>query len=180
MLKKPASSGRAPAHHGGSYRTILAIGLFQFLLLCGMSVCFQMLAMHGVDHNGGHDLLRMGPADPPAGGGTRGAPTAEGGEKTAHGGQTAGAGTTAARGERPVVAYAVTITGCGESKHYSRADANNLITQGAVVLRHSIKLAHERSRYGFEMYAFIHPSARECSASLSKVGYKTLIRNTPL
>ncbi|EJK71475.1 hypothetical protein THAOC_07077, partial [Thalassiosira oceanica] len=134
--------------------------------------------MHGVDHNGGHDLMRMGPADPPSGG-TRGvAPTAEGGERTAPGEQTADAGASD-RDERPVVAYAVTITGCGESKHYSKADASNLITQGAVVLRHSIKLAHESSRYGFEMYAFVHPSARECSASLNKVGYKSLIRNTP-
>ena len=176
MLKRPTSSGTAQARRGGcppgGHRTVLAVGLVQFLLLCAMSVCLQMLAMHGVDHSG-HDLLRMGPADPPAGGGTRLTAAAE----AADGGQTADAG--AAADQRPVVAYAVTITGCGDSKRYSKADAANLITQGAVVLRHSVKLAHESSRYGFEMYAFVHPSARECASSLSKVGYRPLLRNTP-
>mmetsp|Transcript_24006 Transcript_24006/g.49054 ORF Transcript_24006/g.49054 Transcript_24006/m.49054 type:complete len:351 (+) Transcript_24006:72-1124(+) len=54
-----------------------------------------------------------------------------------------------------------------------------LITQGAAVLRHSIYMAHRKSKYDFQMYALVHPSAKECSHVMSKLGYTVLIRNTP-
>lgn len=81
--------------------------------------------------------------------------------------------------KHPVIAYVVTLTGCGNDKRYTRSAAMGLITQGAAVLRHSIELAHSNSRYDFQMYALIHPSAKECSSTISKLGYTTLIRNTP-
>jgi hypothetical protein len=83
---------------------------------------------------------------------------------------------------RPVIAYVVTITGCGDNdKRYTREQAMGLITQGAAVLRHSIFLAHtaEKSKYDYQMYALIHPSAKSCSSVVSKLGYTTLIRNIP-
>ncbi|KAL7436041.1 hypothetical protein ACHAXM_004965 [Skeletonema potamos] len=93
--------------------------------------------------------------------------------------------------ERPIIAYAVTITGCSE-RHSSTKDAASLITQGAAILKHSIHLAHHhsnnnatsssngRSKYDYQMYAIIHPTATTCSVTpLKKLGYQILIRNTP-
>ena len=89
-----------------------------------------------------------------------------------------------------VIAYAITITGCGE-KGYSFKDATSLITQGAAILKHSIHLAHNhhttnnnnkksKYEYQYQMYAIIHPTATSCSvAPMKKLGYKVLIRNTP-
>lgn len=80
----------------------------------------------------------------------------------------------------PIIAYTVTLTGCGKNdKRYSAADAMGLIDQGAAVLSHSIHLAHENSSYGYQMYALVHPLAKECSVNLHKLGYTVLIRNTP-
>ncbi len=77
------------------------------------------------------------------------------------------------------IAYTVTITGCSE-KFSSAAEATSLITQGAAVLQHSIRLAHTTSKYDYQMYAFVHPGATECSVvPLKKLGYQVLIRNTP-
>ena len=87
--------------------------------------------------------------------------------------------TTVKRQHRPVIAYVVTLTGCGNDKRYTRSAAMGLIIQGAAVLRHSIELAHSNSRYDYQMYALVHPSAKECSSTISKLGYTTLIRNTP-
>jgi hypothetical protein len=91
--------------------------------------------------------------------------------------------TTTRAQHRPVIAYVVTITGCGNNdKRYTREQAMGLITQGAAVLRHSIFLAHNTtsSRYDFQMYALIHPLAKSCAAVVfSKLGYTTLVRNIP-
>jgi hypothetical protein len=54
-----------------------------------------------------------------------------------------------------------------------------LIHQGAAVLSHSIHLAHVNSKYGYQMYALVHPLAKDCSIHLPKLGYTVLIRNTP-
>ena len=89
--------------------------------------------------------------------------------------------TTATR-PKPVIAYTVTLTGCGKNdKRYSTADAMGLIHQGAAVLAHSIQLAHaaNNSKYDYQMYALVHPSAKECSIHLPQLGYTVLIRNTP-
>ena len=81
---------------------------------------------------------------------------------------------------RPIIAYTVTLTGCGKNdKRYSTADAMGLINQGAAVLAHSIQLAHKTSKYDYQMYALVHPLAKECSVTLPKLGYTVLIRNTP-
>jgi hypothetical protein len=81
---------------------------------------------------------------------------------------------------KPIIAYTVTLTGCGKNdKRYSAADAMGLINQGAAVLSHSIHIAHQNSSYGYQMYALVHPTAKECSVHLPKLGYTVLVRNTP-
>jgi hypothetical protein len=83
--------------------------------------------------------------------------------------------------KHPIIAYAVTITGCSE-KRSSTKDAASLITQGAAVLKHSIHLAHHNSssKYGYQMYAIVHPTAESCAViPLKQLGYTVLIRNTP-
>lgn len=97
---------------------------------------------------------------------------------------------TTERKKKPTIAYLVTITGCGE-KRTGPELAANLITQGAAVLKHSIHLAHNNnnnnssssdnsSKYDYQMYAIIHPTAKSCAITpMKKLGYKVLLRNTP-
>ena len=82
--------------------------------------------------------------------------------------------------DKPTIAYTVTLTGCGKNdKRYSAADAMGLINQGAAVLAHSVHLAHVDSKYNYQMYALVHPMAKECSLNLPNLGYTVLVRNTP-
>ena len=74
-----------------------------------------------------------------------------------------------------VVAYAVSITGCGDDP----------LLDGAAVLKRSIELAsyhgqtgNNRRRYGSKMYAIVHPSAESCGRELESVGYEVLVRDT--
>ncbi|KAL7451510.1 hypothetical protein ACHAWC_003339, partial [Mediolabrus comicus] len=86
---------------------------------------------------------------------------------------------TTEKTKKPTIAYLVTITGCGE-KRTGPELAANLITQGAAVLKHSIHLAHNSSKYDYQMYAIIHPTAKSCAITpMKKLGYKVLLRNTP-
>ncbi len=95
---------------------------------------------------------------------------------------------TTKKTKKPTIAYLVTITGCGE-KRTGPELAANLITQGAAVLKHSIHLAHNNnnsnssdssSKYDYQMYAIIHPTAKSCAITpMKKLGYKVLLRNTP-
>ena len=135
------------------FRNILTLCAVQVLLLSIISLILQFVAIHRIDSvdNFLPTSLQVfsGPPQHPA--------------------------------PRPVIAYTVTLTGCGggQDARYSRNEAMGLITQGAAVLRHSIYLAHESSKYDFRMYALVHPSAKECSEVMSKLGYTVLIRNTP-
>ena len=77
-----------------------------------------------------------------------------------------------------VVGYAVSLTGCPGPGGDSLAD-------GAAVLRHSIHLssaAHppSGSRYGYRMYAIVHPDAKDCMAEVERAGYEVLIRDVPV
>lgn len=74
-----------------------------------------------------------------------------------------------------VVGYAVSITGCGSDP----------ITEGAAVLKHSIHLASVQNqqgsgRYGYQMYAIVHPEAESCAMPLRDLGYKILKCETPV
>jgi hypothetical protein len=76
----------------------------------------------------------------------------------------------------PTIAFVVTITGCGDGSYPS--------FDGAAVLGHSI---HQNSirgpnggRYDYQLYAFHHPDAAECSAPLSQLGYIVQERDTPV
>ena len=78
------------------------------------------------------------------------------------------------------VAYAISLTGCGDDS----------LTDGGAVLKHSIHLSsalnvnangNSRSnRYGYKMYAIVHPNAIKCSAQLKDIGYEILIRDIPI
>lgn len=72
------------------------------------------------------------------------------------------------------VAYAVTVTGFDDWK------MSQVMLDRAAVLHHSIKLAMRKShRYGYDMYAFVHPDAIGCAANLTRLGYTVQIRETP-
>jgi hypothetical protein len=73
-----------------------------------------------------------------------------------------------------VIAYAVSITGCGHDP----------ITEGAAVLYHSIHRSSIHGslngKYDYMMYAIYHPSAKECAMSLRDLNYTLLERDTPI
>ena len=78
---------------------------------------------------------------------------------------------------RATVGYVVTITGCGSDP----------LVDGAAVLAHSIRLSSASnpssgSRYGYEMYALVHPDAVTCAPldDLRKLGYEVLVRGDPV
>lgn len=145
-----------------SYRPIFLLCIAQGILLCILSISFQFIAMHRIDANNDNDLLAS----------IRGND-----ESNANSASTSNNNKPKAK---PVIAYVVTLTGCGNTKRYTKAAAMGLITQGAAVLHHSIQLAHSQShKYDYKMYALIHPIAKECASAISKLGYTALIRNTP-
>ena len=131
------------------YYTIAILCLLKLFILCVVSLFYQVITVHSIDEHSTHHLFLPPPNN------------------------------NNERSTKEVIAYCVTLTGCGNSKRYTKQDAMNLVTQGAAVLRHSVELAHAKSKYDFQMYALIHPSAKECASTIKKVGYTTLIRNTP-
>jgi len=70
------------------------------------------------------------------------------------------------------VAYAVSITGCG----------NQPIVDAAAVLQHTIHRASVRGslggKYDYAMYAIYHPNATHCATALEQIGYNLLERDT--
>jgi len=77
---------------------------------------------------------------------------------------------------RATVAYAVSLTGCPR---------DDPLTDGGAVLKHSIHLQSASnpgsgSRYGYRMYAIVHPAAMECASQLEEVGYELLVRDVPV
>ena len=139
------------------YRTIFLLCILKLFVFCIISIFYQFIAIHRIDE---HSTNYLSPYNINS--------------KTDNNVVTSQSST-----QSHVIAYVVTLTGCGDNKRYKKEDAMNLITQGAAVLQHSIHLAHANSKYDYQMYALIHPSANECSSSVSKLGYTTLIRNTP-
>jgi hypothetical protein len=72
-----------------------------------------------------------------------------------------------------IVGYAISVTGCGSDP----------ITEGAAVLKHSIHESSSQagvSKYDYQMYAIVHPDGQECAAQLKDLGYKVLVRETPV
>lgn len=81
---------------------------------------------------------------------------------------------------RAVIAYAISITDCSVQQ-----DESKFILQGAAVLKHSIHLSSwenptSDSRYGYKMFAFVHPDGAPCADDLTKLGYEVQIRQTPI
>ena len=77
---------------------------------------------------------------------------------------------------RATVAYAVSLTGCPK---------DDPLTDGGAVLKHSIHLRSASnpasgSRYGYRMYAIVHPAAMACASQLEDVGYELLVRDVPV
>mmetsp|Transcript_8689 Transcript_8689/g.12825 ORF Transcript_8689/g.12825 Transcript_8689/m.12825 type:complete len:481 (+) Transcript_8689:110-1552(+) len=83
---------------------------------------------------------------------------------------------------KAIVAYMISLTHCKSIKF----SENTHLTDGAVVLKHSIHLnsienyAESKSLYGYKMYAIVHPIAESCSKVLKDAGYEILIRETPI
>ena len=71
-----------------------------------------------------------------------------------------------------MVAYAVSLTGCGSDP----------LTEGAAVLKHSIHRSSIKGqlggRYNYKMYAIYHPKAVACAKTLEALGYELLERDT--
>ncbi|EED92678.1 predicted protein [Thalassiosira pseudonana CCMP1335] len=144
-----------------NFRTIFTLCMAQALLLSIISLTFQLIVVHQMEFNPGSDgMMNLG---------------------TSANGGVSGAVVDGISDTRLTIAYTVTLTGCGGDKRYSTQDAMGLITQGAAVLRHSIAMAHspQQSKYNYQMYAIVHPVAKECSRVMEKLGYTVLIRNTP-
>lgn len=77
------------------------------------------------------------------------------------------------REQKPMIAYAVSITDCKTKGRHS-------IIDGAAVLHQSIRLASRNSKYGYHMIAFLHPDADGCGPILKNLGYEVQIHETPV
>ena len=84
-------------------------------------------------------------------------------------------------GAADVIAYAVSITGCGSDP----------LSEGAAILKHSIHQVSSQGktdsdpsqrigRYDYRMYAIVHPNAVSCGMTLKELGYTILKRDTPV
>jgi hypothetical protein len=67
------------------------------------------------------------------------------------------------------IGVASTVTGCGDDP----------FIDGAAVLKYSLDM-HSTARYDYRMYILYHPSAAECVAPLSSMGFTLLERPTPV
>jgi hypothetical protein len=76
------------------------------------------------------------------------------------------------------VAYAISVTGCG--------DGSKPLVDGAAVLKHSthlssIEIPQSTSKYFYKMYAIIHTEALPCTEKqLASHGYTILVRKEPV
>lgn len=77
--------------------------------------------------------------------------------------------------QKKTIGYAATITQCG-----SDGDVVFHIAEGAAVLAHSIKMAHEKSPYDYQIYAIYHPQAEGCAHLLQALNYTLVPRDTPV
>jgi len=78
-------------------------------------------------------------------------------------------------GKGETIGYAISLTGCGDES----------LTDGGAVLKHSIHLSSSankssKSKYGYKMYAIVHPDAVKCSTQLEQIGYEILVRDVPV
>eukprot|EP00579_Thalassiosira_antarctica_P014247 CAMPEP_0201934416 /NCGR_PEP_ID=MMETSP0903-20130614/33588_1 /ASSEMBLY_ACC=CAM_ASM_000552 /TAXON_ID=420261 /ORGANISM="Thalassiosira antarctica, Strain CCMP982" /LENGTH=88 /DNA_ID=CAMNT_0048474627 /DNA_START=26 /DNA_END=289 /DNA_ORIENTATION=+ len=81
-----------------SSRTIFILCLIQVFLLCFISISFQLTAIHRIDESHKSNLLT-----------------------TSHQhNNNVPSSSSSNIGIRPVIAYVVTLTGCGNDKRYSR------------------------------------------------------------
>lgn len=70
----------------------------------------------------------------------------------------------------PVIAFAVSVTGCGEDP----------FSEGAAVLKYSIHKQMAAGKYDYKMFAIYHPDAKECVQPLADLGYELVERETPV
>jgi len=80
-------------------------------------------------------------------------------------------------GTNKVIAYAISVTECS-------ATASSYLDGAAVIAyaidRHSIRNPKSGSKYDYKLFGFLHADARNCSDSLSSLGYEVQIRPTPI
>jgi hypothetical protein len=77
--------------------------------------------------------------------------------------------------KRVTIAYAISLVKCGD--HQSTAAG---LTDAAIVMRHSIHLSHQTSKYDYKMYAIVHRNAEACSHLLQDVGFEISIVDPPV
>ena len=78
---------------------------------------------------------------------------------------------------KTTVAYAVTITKLRSGKNMP----NTTLFDRAAVLHRSIQNAMgQSSRYDYHLYAFVHPDAIEVQPRMEQLGYRVLVRETPV
>jgi hypothetical protein len=82
------------------------------------------------------------------------------------------------------IAYAITITSCPFNSTTAATDTvvtdEATVVDGPAVLSHSIHQIHARSRYTYQLYAFVHPEALTCTSALESLGYQILVRDVPI
>ncbi|KAL3823655.1 hypothetical protein ACHAXA_009760 [Cyclostephanos tholiformis] len=92
--------------------------------------------------------------------------------------------TSSSRRPRATIAYAISLTSCGNDGGGGHSSDASLM-EGAAVLRHSIHLSSirnyeiSRSVFDYEMIAFVHPDALPCSDAFRALGYDVRVRDTP-
>jgi hypothetical protein len=77
--------------------------------------------------------------------------------------------------KRVIIAYAISLVKCGD--HQSTAAG---LTDAAIVMRHSIHLTHQTSKYDYKMYAIVHKHAQECSHLLRDAGFEISVVDPPV
>ena len=77
--------------------------------------------------------------------------------------------------KRVTIAYAISLVKCGD--HQSTAGG---LIDAAIVMRHSIHLTHQHSKYDYKMYAIVHTNAQDCSQLLRDVGFEISVVDSPV
>ena len=73
------------------------------------------------------------------------------------------------------IAYAISLVKCGD-----RQSTEAGLIDASVVMRHSIHLTHQQSKYNYKMYAIVHKNAEGCSKALEDSGFEIVVVDQPI
>ena len=80
-----------------------------------------------------------------------------------------------AKAEKTRIAIATSVTQCPNVTLY-----RTWLLDTAAVLGHSIHLVAQKSKYAYDLLAFVHPDARNCTEAMETAGFRVLLRDTPI